>query len=299
MAARRGLRVMGTAALLAVVMIAIPSAGVAGAKPSPSAISAHGGDNAYSVDGNIRPGRTPTSISSSAPYNKTQTDDCGTPPEFGHLVTDLTDQCAQARNTCSGYPQKTSAGKPLTIISTRILINNIWTQGPIDCSAATAPPGLDQAAIHDAFVKLLPKPTIKTAPPDHTAITGIETLLWLDTPTTINLGTTPLLGHQVSLTATVQSVTWNFGDNTTDTTTGPSRPFLDNDYCNTPTCPDWFGHTYTHTATITLTATTTWTGRYSTDNGPYQPIHGTVTTTPQTTDLHIQQSHGILVPNTK
>ena len=114
-------------------------------------------------------------------------------------------------------------------------------------------------------------------------LVNVETLIWLDTTKTVDLGTTPLLGHHINLIATVQTVTWNFGDHHTDTTTRPGRPFLTTDHCATLTCPGWYGHTYTTTGTMTLTATITWTGRYNIDNGPYHPITGTVTTTPTTT----------------
>ena len=130
-----------------------------------------------------------------------------------------------------------------------------------------------------------------------TGLVNVEVLTWMTTPTTVNLGTTPLLGHQVTLVATVQSVTWTWGDTTTNTTQGPGRPWLPTDYCNTPQCPDFTGHTYTTTGIKTLTATTTWTGRYTLDGTNYLPITGTATSPTTTTQIHITQSRAVLVPN--
>jgi hypothetical protein len=48
---------------------------------------------------------------------------------------------------------------------------------------------------------------------------------------------------------------------------------------------------------MTITATTTWTGRYSIDGNNYRPITGTATSTPATSQIHIQQSRTVLVPN--
>ncbi len=146
-------------------------------------------------------------------------------------------------------------------------------------------------------MKLVPKPTIGTAPPDGKTLVNIQTLLWINTPATVNLGTSPLAGHQVTLTASVQTVAWNFGDQHTDTATTPGRPFLTTDHCSTATCPDYYGHTYTTTGTMTITATTTWTGRYNIDGGPFLAITGTATSAPQTTTVTVKQSRAILIPN--
>ena len=232
-------------------------------------------------------------------YVVTRVNDCGAPPAIGHVIRDFTDPCATAVNQCAGQPQTSPTGQPLTILSTQIQNPNLsWKQGPVDCGAAAGPAGLDQGAIHDAFVKLVPNPTIASAPPTtKTGLVNVEVLTWLTTPATVNLGTTPLLGHQVTLTATVQSVTWTWGDHNTDTTHKPGRPYLSSDNCVTKTCPDWFGHTYTTTGIKTITATTTWTGRYSIDGANYLPITGTATSTPATSQIHIQQSRTVLVPN--
>ena len=97
---------------------------------------------------------------------------------------------------------------------------------------------------------------------------------------------------------------WDFGDGHTDTSTGPGKPYTDADHCDTVTCPDFFGHVYgadTRTGhadgSILVTATVTWTGRYSIDTGPAQPIPGTVTSPPLTETLYLYESRSVLVPN--
>ena len=58
-------------------------------------------------------------------------------------------------------------------------------------------------AIHDAFVKLLPHPAVKSAPPSGHELINVEALLWLDTTKDLNLGTTAIQGHNITLTATI------------------------------------------------------------------------------------------------
>jgi hypothetical protein len=203
-----------------------------------------------------------------------------------------------AVNQCAGQPAVSATGQPLTVIATEVTnAAGNWVLGPVNCAAAAGPPAIAAAAVHDAFVKLVPHPTIATAPPDAKPLVNLETLLWLNTTKTVDLGITPLLGHQVDLVASVQSVTWNFGDHHTDTTNGPGRPFLDSDYCATISCPGWYGHIYTTVGPMAVTATITWTGRYNIDGSNYLPITGAVTTAPTTTKLEVRQSLSVLVPN--
>jgi hypothetical protein len=230
--------------LVAVPLIALavlhPNSLASAVANTPTAsVSAGAADGTFGVDLN---GVIEGNDKMALPVVVTRVNDCGTPPVFGHIVTDPTELCAQADNFCSGRPQTSPTGQPLTILSTQIQNpKGAWSQGPVNCGANAGAPGLDQAAIHDAFVKLVPNPTIGTAPPTtKTGLVNVEVLTWLTTPATVNLGTTPLLGHQVTLTATVQSVTWTWGDHTTDTIHKPGRPFLSTDFCDTTTCPDWF-----------------------------------------------------------
>jgi hypothetical protein len=157
---------------------------------------------------------------------------------------------------------------------------------------------VDPAAVRAQFIKLLPAVAVKATPGDgpDRAITRIEALFWLDTPAHLDLGVTALLTHQVAITAHVQSVAWDFGDGTTTTSTGPGKPFTSTDSCATPTCPGWFGHTYTSVGSVTVKAIITWTGQYQVDGGPVLDIAGTVTTTAVSFPVQILEARAILVP---
>jgi hypothetical protein len=288
---------------IAVAVSLLTGIGAANAEsPTPPTVStgaiAGGWGVGIDLQPNVIPGGSTQDPPVSVPVVVTRSDDCG-PPQPGPNLTINDPECKTATSQCAGNPTTSPTGQPYTVISAETQNTaGTWIQGPITCTALTTPPTtIDQSAIHDTFVKLLPHPTIQTAPPNNHTLTNLETLIWLNTPQQINLGTTPLANHHITLIATITTITWNFGDHHTDTTTTPGRPFLPTDHCPTTTCPTWYGHTYTQTGTITLTATTTWTGRYNIDNGPYHPITGTTTTPPTTTQLTIQQSLSILVPN--
>jgi hypothetical protein len=129
---------------------AVPTPPTASVSAS-AAGSGFGADIRGVVQGNDKK-ITPTAV--------TRVNDCGTPPASGHIIRDFTEPCANATNQCAGYPQTSPTGQPLTILSTQIQNpKGTWIQGPVDCGAAAKPPGIDQAAIHDAFVKLVPNPT--------------------------------------------------------------------------------------------------------------------------------------------
>jgi hypothetical protein len=209
------------------------------------------------------------------------------------------DFCGQAHDGCAGAATRNAAGQALTTIASRTQNPDAtWSPLTIDCAAAAITAAVPAAAVQASFVKLLPHLPISSAPGNGQSLVNAETLFWIPTTATRTLATTTLLGHQIGLYANIASVTWNFGDDTTATNTGPGRAFTPTDHCNTPQCPDWFGHTYTSTAThLTITATITWTGRYNTDNGPLLPIPGTVTTTPTPIPMRVVQARTILVPN--
>jgi len=87
--------------------------------------------------------------------------------------------------------------------------------------------------------------------------------------------TTTILGTTVEVEFTPTSYTWNWGDNTTLTTTDPGHPYPH----QTVT------HHYQHTAkNITTTLTTTWTTRYRpAGDQNWRTIDGTITTTETST----------------
>ena len=176
-----------------------------------------------------------------------------------------------------------------------------WTTAATTCAAgggAAPDPGL-AVAVRDAFTKLVPQVGIGRAGQEGVSLVNVETLYWLDTPVTVDLGAAVLLGQRVDLLATVTSVRWDFGDGQSGTSQGPGRAFTSADLCGTPSCPGWFGHTYTVTTTqpLTVTATATWSGRYSVAGGPFAAIAGTVTAPVVTLPMQVRQAQSVLVPN--
>ena len=117
-----------------------------------------------------------------------------------------------------------------------------------------------------------------------------------------------LLGHDITITLTATSYTWNWGDDTPDlTTTSPGMPWHKG--MNPNTDPALIRHYYTPpngwrsrfdgpypNATRTITLTTTWAGTATNPfTGETQTINGLVTTTETTGPFRL--SH-LLISNT-
>jgi hypothetical protein len=145
--------------------------------------------------------------------------------------------------------------------------------------------------------KLLPHPRIGTAPAGGVTLVNIETVLWVDTPPDLTLGTVRLLGYRVTLRAHVDRVDWDFGDHTTAVTTGSGQAYSPAHPCSTAQCPDYFGHTYRRTGQLTVGAQLSWSGQFRVDGGPWQDIPGTVTASATGAALHVKEARGVLVDN--
>ena len=150
---------------------------------------------------------------------------------------------------------------------------------------------------HAEAQKLLPHPAIGTAPTGHATLVNIETVLWVATGPDRTLGTVTLLGHRVTLRAHLQQVHWDFGDQATDTTQSPGKPYSHDDPCRTAQCPNYFGHTYLRTGAVTISAQLTWTGQFRVDGGAWQDIQGTVTAPATNQPIRVREARGVLVPN--
>jgi autotransporter-associated beta strand protein len=151
--------------------------------------------------------------------------------------------------------------------------------------------------VRDAARRLLPHPSIGSAPPGHVTLVNIETVLWVATSPERHLGTVNLLGRSVDIRAHVDRVSWNFGDDSSTTTTGPGKAYTNADPCRTKQCPGYFGHTYTDSGTVTIEADLTWTGQFRVDGGTWQTIPGTVTAEATSTTIDVKEARGVLVPN--
>jgi hypothetical protein len=151
------------------------------------------------------------------------------------------------------------------------------------------------AALRDEIIRLLHPPAIGIAPNTGTGLVNLKTLLWINTPSTLNLGRSALIGFPVQLQVTYHHTDFDFGDHTTATLQPtPGTPYHPDHDCGP--CTDEFGHTYTHPGPATITAHTYWQAAYRTTGQPWTPIPGTVTAQqPATTTLTIHQAHSILI----
>jgi hypothetical protein len=246
------------------------------------------------------PGSAPSG-GSSGPAPVVKTVDCGPPQVSDHLRPAGNTLCQYLGNTCSVPSAALLPKDPhaTTTVTIRQNPDGTWTQIGYNCAATSTAPHLTAELIRQQVEKLVPHPHLGIAPPGGSTLVNLQTLLWIDTPADQPLGTVTLLGHQVALRIHITRVDWDFGDGTTDTTTGPQRRYDPADGCHTATCPGYWGHTYTHTGTVTVAATLTWTGQYQVDDGTWQTITGTVTAPAAGSPLTIRQARGILVPPTR
>ena len=231
----------------------------------------------------------------------TRTVDCGAPQSTdGHLPTNQAAVCAGVQQFCALPPTAAKNPHITTEVIQKQNPDGSWTQLSMLCHVVLGritPAQVTAQMASDAARRLLPHPAVRTTGAGSPTLINIETVLWIDTPAERNLGTLTLLGHRVDLRAQVKSVDWNFGDNSTDTTTGPEPGYQLSNPCRTVTCPDYYGHVYRDTGTPSISASLTWTGQYRVDAGPWLSIGGTVSAPATPTTITVRQARGILVPN--
>lgn len=127
----------------------------------------------------------------------------------------------------------------------------------------------------------LPRLKVTVQPPGATLV-NLDTIF--HTTTQPFERTVTILDSTVTLHATPTTYTWHHGDGTTQTTSGPGRPYPATDITHHYTKP---GHTRTH-VDVTYQVT------YRIDNGPWQQLDTTITATGPTTPLRIRQAQPIL-----
>ena len=167
----------------------------------------------------------------------------------------------------------------------------------VECAQPKARPQVTAEMARAEAEKLLPHPKIGTAPAGGVSLVNIETVLWVDTKPDLTLGTVTLLGYRVTLRAHLERVDWSFGDQSSETTSGPGKAYTKDDPCTTAQCPDYFGHVYRNTGHLTIGAQLTWTGQFQVDGGAWQDIAGAVTAPAAGQPIHIREARGVLVDN--
>ena len=150
-------------------------------------------------------------------------------------------------------------------------------------TAAPAAPASAPAPIvltsHDVATLIVDGSGITLQPPGGTVLLHMPLIAYTN-PTTRTL-TTSVGGTAVDVEVTPATYTWNWGDNTTLSTTDPGHPYPN----QTVT------HLYATTAdNVTVTLTTTWTARFKpTGATNWQPVDGYVTTTQTAPPFNIRR----------
>jgi len=165
---------------------------------------------------------------------------------------------------------------------------NYFDAGPCSPSAASAGTNLPDLVLR-AFQRIpLPAPTLDIQPPKGKTLIGLETIYSTKAePFTRNL---TLLGQPIQLRIHATSYTWNHGDNTTQTTDWPGKPWQ-----RGTSIDSYITHTYQDTGNVTPTVRVTWSAEYRVSNGTWQPVNGTVERTSPPTALQIVEAEPQLV----
>ena len=151
--------------------------------------------------------------------------------------------------------------------------------------------------VRDRVVRLVPSAALGLAPHDSTLI-NIETIMWVDAPKTQNLAPLTILGQRVTVSLTLDHVTWTFGDKDGTTTTSPGKAYdKTHDPCHAAQCPHYFGHTYRTSGAETIHATAAWQARFSVAGGRAVAIPGTVAGPQAATTVTVRQARAVLVPD--
>jgi hypothetical protein len=129
----------------------------------------------------------------------------------------------------------------------------------------------------------IPAPRIITQPPDGYTLINIGTN-FLTKKQSIVLPTT-VLGQPVRVRATPSTYQWRYGDGGSLATADPG------DYY--PSMPT--AHTYSAPGTYRVSLATVFTGEFSVNGGPWQPIDGTATTRSPGTTVHAEERRAVLI----
>ena len=150
---------------------------------------------------------------------------------------------------------------------------------PADPAAAAPAPAPIVLTSHDVATLIVDGSGVFIQPPGGTVLLHMPLIAYTN-PTTRTL-TTTVAGTSVDVEVTPATYTWNWGDNTTLSTTDPGHPYPN----QTVT------HLYATTAdNVTVTLTTTWTARFKpTGATNWQPVDGYVTTTQTAPPFNIRR----------
>lgn len=203
---------------------------------------------------------------------------------FGNYACTL-----EKRNSVYAIGLGGDGSKPRACISTR------QNTSPGNANNTTpAPPPPPTISTQDFQSLTIPASTLKSQLGGFT-LKGAHTNLYADGgQQTLN---TIVLNQPVTIRATPISYTFTYGDGTKLTTKNPGSPTPGNGFDIKTTT----SHIYTKTGIFTATLSTAYTGEFSVNGGPYQPIPGTanVTSTPLDIDVWRTKHYRVAQPCTK
>lgn len=129
----------------------------------------------------------------------------------------------------------------------------------------------------------IPAAGLKVQPADRRTLVNVPTNLYAQSQATI-LPTT-ILGFPIRVRATPSRFHWKYGDGRALTTANAGGPYPRLDTA----------HTYAQPGRQTVTLATEYTGEYSVDGGPWQPIDGTANVTSPGIGLTVEEARAHLV----
>ncbi|TIC85926.1 hypothetical protein E8D34_12560 [Nocardioides sp. GY 10113] len=158
------------------------------------------------------------------------------------------------------------------------------TYCPTDTTVEDAPAELTPGLVLEAFRRLpLPEARLIIEPPDGRTLVNLPTNFYSPDQTLDR--TVTLLGRRVDLRIRVATYHWDFGDGTTRETTSPGAPY--------PALT--LTHTYLRAARYRPRLDATYAADYRVDDGPWQPVDGTVTIAGTPTALRALEATPTLV----
>lgn len=160
-----------------------------------------------------------------------------------------------------------------------------WPYGVLaPCEPADAQADSLPALVLRAFQQVpLPAPVLDIQPPKGKTLIGLETIFSTTAPSFTRQLT--LLGQQVELRIEASGFSWHHGDESSQTTTWSGIPWREG-----LSIDRYITHVYEQTGTVRPSVDVTWSAQYRVDNGPWQPVNGTVTRASAPQDLTIVEA---------
>ncbi len=155
---------------------------------------------------------------------RTKVVDCGRPSSKSNALWQPSCGAPQFCYDTVTDPKKKT---PEDAYATFVQANGRWVLQSVWCPA-TAQPIPTTQALREQVLRLLPSVQIGSAW-THRALVNAETILWADTGASRTLRTVNVVGRRVHLRIAFDHANWNFGDQHTDTTTDPGKPYSKTD----------------------------------------------------------------------